>query len=48
MEELEKEIEVCLGVGTNQIFPEIIKIKVPINFNPDHAWERVEEESNKQ
>lgn len=44
MEEVEKEIEVCLGVGMNQVFPEIIKIKVPINFDPEHAWEKVIEE----
>jgi hypothetical protein len=29
MEEKIKTIEVCLGVGLNQFFPEIVKIELP-------------------
>jgi hypothetical protein len=46
MEELEKEIEVCLGVGMDQIFPTFTKITIPINFDPENAWKQVDTESN--
>lgn len=44
----ETQIEVCIGVGMDQIFPEIIKVSIPINFDPENAWKRVVEmeESN--
>jgi hypothetical protein len=41
----EKVIEVCLGVGMNQLFPEVVKIIIPNEEIQEEKEENSEENS---
>lgn len=43
MEEKVKTIEVCVGVGLNQFFPEIVRIEVPQDDEEVNDTENTEE-----
>lgn len=43
MKEEVKTIEVCVGVGLNQFFPEIVKIEVPQDNEEVNNTEKTEE-----